>query len=132
VKGSCEPGCTCARHHRVKRCPDGCTCGRHSCRPDCKCSRHNPKTGLDHHRWTGNSASKGAKHKRVKAKLGFAWQYNCIECGRKACDWSQTKGTDGLSIHDYEPMCRKCHIAYDACEHPRDSNGRFTKPGGAE
>lgn len=52
-------------------------------------------------------------HKRIHRKYGSAKTYICI-CGKQAMDWAfigKKEYTDNRE--DYNPMCRKCHIAMD-------------------
>ena len=53
-------------------------------------------------------------HKRLYREMGKASNYKCVDCGKKAKDWSLKKGKKySDSFDDYEPRCRKCHIKYD-------------------
>lgn len=64
-------------------------------------------------------------HGRLRRILGSATKQRCVDCGGPARDWSLSKsatntlvGENGflysLSFEDYEPRCKKCHLAYDA------------------
>lgn len=59
------------------------------------------------------STGYGARHHRVRAKRGSARDYQCVECGKQAQVWAQLHDTDGMDPMDYQPMCQKCHLAYD-------------------
>lgn len=54
-----------------------------------------------------------AQHKRVYAAKGKASQYNCVDCGKPAYDWSWIHNTDPNDVSNYEPRCRSCHLKYD-------------------
>lgn len=66
-------------------------------------------------------------HARVRCKYGRASNYACVDCGRKAKEWSLSADAD---IHvqqtgrmagaayspnpdDYSPRCQACHRTYD-------------------
>lgn len=65
-----------------------------------------------------------AAHDRVRAARGPASQHYCWKCGGPARDWALSRnaadprpsrhGWFSPSPDDYVPMCRKCHIPYDA------------------
>ena len=92
------------------------------CAPGCECNRH--KKGAARYNWSGDNATYGAKHLRVYRALGWAWQRQCVDCGERARDWSQLHGTDGLSLDDYLPRCRKHHRIYDADSYRGERNGQ--------
>ena len=53
-------------------------------------------------------------HSRLRRERGRAAECDCVECADRALDWAQIHGTTGRDIwRDYQPMCRKCHMAYD-------------------
>lgn len=67
-------------------------------------------------------------HDRVKSKRGKAREYQCVDCGGRASDWSYIRGcadqqvqvggtNDGdvycEHIEHYEPRCKSCHRRYD-------------------
>lgn len=55
-----------------------------------------------------------ALHKRLHRKHGAAKNYDCVDCGNQALDWSlKTEHEHTGNIEDYEPRCRSCHIKYD-------------------
>ena len=69
-----------------------------------------------------------AAHNRIDVQRGKARTYFCVDCDTQASDWSLKAGTEGvlasteagsygytysLDPLDYEPRCRKCHLAYD-------------------
>lgn len=53
------------------------------------------------------------RHRRLVRSVGRADQHSCVDCGRKAIDWSQVHGTNGEQDDHYEPRCRSCHRKYD-------------------
>lgn len=53
------------------------------------------------------------RHRRVVRARGRASEHTCVDCGSAASDWSQIRGTDGESVDDYEPRCKRCHNLYD-------------------
>ena len=91
--------------------------------------------GRRHWNWN-DKPSILALHKRIHRKHGAAKLRPCArECGRMANDWALKIGREySDNVNDYEPLCRKCHIAQD--DHPskvdrskhriiRDEKGRF-------
>ena len=69
-----------------------------------------------------------AMHRRVWSRFGSASNYDCVDCGKQAYDWSYTHGcSDELvsieheylgftfcpHVDHYEPRCRPCHDRYD-------------------
>lgn len=54
------------------------------------------------------------RHKDVYKARGKAIDYKCVDCGKKAREWSTVRGTDGSDPHaHYEPRCVPCHTRYD-------------------
>lgn len=53
------------------------------------------------------------RHIRVRQARGVARNHKCVDCGEQAHEWSTRHDTDGMSPHDYDPRCRRCHRAYD-------------------
>jgi hypothetical protein len=69
-------------------------------------------------------------HKRIERAKGKAVGHSCVDCGRRAQDWSLRH--DALVTHlgnnggfscrysgdpdDYDPRCKACHLAYDRTE----------------
>src|SRR5262249_32001674 len=49
--------------------------------------------------------------------------HQCVDCRGPARDWSLIHGRDGNDPADFEPRCRKCHIAYDQPNHAYPSPG---------
>lgn len=52
-------------------------------------------------------------HAKLRSKRGSATFYPCVDCGSEAREWSWIHDTNHLDICNYEPRCRKCHLAYD-------------------
>jgi hypothetical protein len=52
-------------------------------------------------------------HFRVRAARGRAADQFCVECGKQAQHWAHIHGTDPAEPQNYQPMCRRCHSAYD-------------------
>jgi hypothetical protein len=79
--------------------------------------------GEAHPGFTGDDASYGAAHMRVKRARGSASQFACSDCGGPASQWSlihgrgsqwvEGSGYFSLASDDYEPRCKPCHDAYD-------------------
>ena len=78
-------------------------------------SESNPSNGPveQHPRWAGDAAGRAALHQRVEKVRGKAKQHGCEECGARAREWARIHGRTGLSVHDYRPLCKLCHVAYD-------------------
>lgn len=74
-------------------------------------ARPNP-SGADHPAYQGGT-NYWATHGRVRKARGPAKNYPCTDCSGPARDWSLIHGRDGADPADFEPRCRKCHIAYD-------------------
>lgn len=89
-------------------------------------------SGADHHRWKGNDITSSGAHRRVYRARGKASEYNCTSCGSQAVDWaydhldpnekSEVQDHGGrrsvlipysTDVNRYQPMCRKCHFAFD-------------------
>lgn len=66
----------------------------------------------DHWNWKKNP-TKLAFHKRLHRKLGKASQFKCVDCGKRALDWSNEKGKYTQNEKDYKPRCRSCHCIKD-------------------
>lgn len=85
--------------------------------------------GADHPSYQG-SANYWAAHSRVRKARGPARNYPCTDCGAPAIDWSLIHGRAGADAADFEPRCRKCHIAYDrskARQGRRSDGGTHTR-----
>lgn len=82
-----------------------------------------------------------AAHKRVMRARGKASEFSCVDCGRRAHEWSydggsaaEIRGDDGAGHtlcwspdeSDYSPRCRPCHRRRDeSLIRGRDSLGRW-------
>ena len=71
-------------------------------------------------------------HRRLQRHRGSAWDQNCVDCGKRAFDWSQIRGTMGDNIWEhYEPRCRSCHNIYDGLiERNQSEEGRVRNRAG--
>lgn len=72
--------------------------------------------------YEGPATAYSTLHWRLRAYRGPAKRLKCTHCAergisKQALDWARLHDTDGESIHDYIPLCRKCHIAYDKSGH---------------
>lgn len=87
-----------------------------------------PHWGEANQQWSGDDASYRAVHKRLKRRRGFATDFDCVDCGEPATDWSYLHGApderigdDGrgkmlaysLDLDYYAPRCKVCHRRYD-------------------
>lgn len=83
--------------------------------------------------WPTSECSYSAAHQRVRAVRGKPSQYWCVDCGKRATDWSYRKGSPGeltetlnfdktRTVSDvayspdpshYDPRCRGCHNKLD-------------------
>jgi hypothetical protein len=73
-----------------------------------------------------------ARHRRNEARRGKAKLLKCVDCAaagvdRYARDWSHRHGTDPDDVMNYDPRCRKCHIAYDPTAGHRVPHSEETK-----
>lgn len=82
------------------------------------------RTGEDHQGWTGDAATYGAVHQRVKAAHGSAKSHPCALCGTTvAAHWaydhldpdekSSEQGSYSTNLIHYVPMCVPCHKQHD-------------------
>ena len=71
--------------------------------------------GNKHWNWSENSSkiSRVALHKRLYRKFGSASKFNCVDCVKKAQDWSNENEKYTDNRKDYKPRCRSCHMKYD-------------------
>lgn len=94
----------------VVRCQTGCTCGRHrspKCQPGCTCYKHHNKV------FTGEQ-NYFDYHIQVREIRGSAENQSCVECENQAKHWATIHGRTGEDPYqDFQPMCVKCHHAYD-------------------
>lgn len=58
-----------------------------------------------------------ANHKRVRRERGKAKLQDCVDCGKRALDWSYVHDSDPSDVNNYQARCRGCHIAYDGHGH---------------
>jgi hypothetical protein len=56
-------------------------------------------------------------HERPFKAYGKASLYLCVDCDKRAQDWSRIHGTTGEDADDYDPRCKKCHHSYDKAIH---------------
>ena len=68
--------------------------------------------GKNHWHWS-NNPNKLTIHKRIHRKFGKAADFLCINCGKKARDWSSENGKYSNHIKEYKPRCRSCHVKKD-------------------
>lgn len=59
------------------------------------------------------SAEYNRDHARVRRERGAADHNACVDCGRKARDWSFNHGENAADPMSYSPRCRSCHMKYD-------------------
>jgi hypothetical protein len=76
------------------------------------------------HRPRGERPGYEASHRRVLADRGRATEFECVDCGGPAAEWSYRGGSidelvnpAGLAYSpnsdDYDPRCIRCHRHYD-------------------
>lgn len=65
-----------------------------------------------HWNWS-ETPTKLTLHKRLHRAFGKASDKNCVDCGKKARDWSNEKGKYTDDLCDYKPRCRSCHVKKD-------------------
>lgn len=76
------------------------------------------------HRLATDQLTYKSLHCRLSRDRGKASAHTCVkhaEAGidKQALDWAQVHGTDGTDIWaDYLPLCRRCHMRYDADARP--------------
>lgn len=52
-------------------------------------------------------------HLLIEKVYGYAFTHSCVDCGKRAKDWSWKHGENPKKITSYEPRCRSCHKKYD-------------------
>ena len=85
-------------------------------------------SGSDNFHWVGDDASYSTVHSRLNAARGNANQYQCVDCGQPARQWSyghddpnemhsQHEQSLGMpystNLNSYAPRCRSCHKFFD-------------------
>ena len=75
---------------------------------------HTNGIGEDHPNWKGQQAGYMAKHNWIRRKCGSAAQNQCQHCQQPAREWANVSGEYRRELGDYIPLCRSCHIAFDA------------------
>lgn len=82
-------------------------------------------TGEDHHNWTGDAATYGGVHQRVRYQRGSATNYSCADCGDPAAHWSYDNADPdervcpelglrySVDLDRYSPRCVLCHSRFD-------------------
>jgi hypothetical protein len=58
-------------------------------------------------------------HMPVRRTYGPASQWQCVDCGKMAREWSQIHDTDPYNVENYEPRCVSCHRKYDYTDETR-------------
>lgn len=77
-----------------------------------------------HPQWTGDAATNGAVHQRLRKSRGHANRYACVDCDKQAQHWSYDhtdpderidprRGPYSLDPDRYHPRCAKCHKRFD-------------------
>jgi len=69
--------------------------------------------GKENINWKGESTKYRGKHMWVSRQKGKASNYFCVDCSKKAREWSNVDHEYKRIIEDYFPRCKKCHIIYD-------------------
>ena len=49
----------------------------------------------------------------IRSIRGSASNFNCVDCGNIASEWSHIHNTDHNDVNNYQSRCRKCHVKYD-------------------
>lgn len=118
--------------HRTGCLVDGCEkphdalgyCSTHLSRVRRRGDANFEYVGPNNHNWTGDAASYGAVHQRLRKARGPARNHPCVDCGEPARHWSWNRdgGVDdsvhpyGLNFDGFVPRCVKCHKRFDlAC-----------------
>lgn len=65
------------------------------------------------HRGTHERRAYMRVHVAIRRARGRAADYECVDCGAKAKDWSWKHDTDPHNVSSYEPRCAFCHREYD-------------------
>lgn len=86
-----------------------------------------PRYGASNPAWTGDDATYGSAHNRLRQQRGPAGDHPCQHCGRMAAHWAydhqcpdERTGTDhgrpavySLNPDHYMPLCVRCHRHFD-------------------
>ena len=62
---------------------------------------------------TGDTLGYFGCHRRVRTARGRAADQACVQCAGPARHWAHIHDTDPADPQNYQPMCQKCHWAYD-------------------
>ena len=52
-------------------------------------------------------------HKELKKAFGSASEWDCVDCGGQAREWSWNRDRDPKLVASYDARCAKCHRIYD-------------------
>jgi hypothetical protein len=63
--------------------------------------------------WKGDDAKYCAIHLWIHRNIGKASDFACVDCGKRAQDWSNIDHHYSRDPEDYVPRCKKCHAKYD-------------------
>lgn len=126
---------------------DGCSdpartiagyCGKHNERV----RRHGDPDTVLVPKWTGDQASYSAVHLRLRKWRGRASAHQCIDCGKRAGQWSYGHargpghrecevGPYSVDLADYDPRCVTCHKKFDLAHLGKAlTNTKETQPHG--
>jgi hypothetical protein len=65
-------------------------------------------------KWKGSDAKYKAIHMWVGRHKGAARTHKCTYCDNMATQWSNIDHKYRRNLDDYKPVCKKCHIEFDA------------------
>lgn len=81
------------------------------------------RSGAKNGNWRGNDIVYVSAHARLRRVRGPAKQFDCVDCGQQAKEWSycytdanQQESSSGPYSADpshYEPRCSSCHKTFD-------------------
>lgn len=68
-------------------------------------------------------------HTKLVREIGKANEFECVDCGKQAHEWSYVHDTDPQDIDNYDPRCRSCHKLYDGIKPTKFGHITICPPG---
>lgn len=99
-------------------------CRKHHLRIQRRDDPHFELRGAAVKAWTGDAATSGGVHQRIKKLRGSARHWCCSDCSCPAAHWSYdhsdpdekidpVRGPYSLDLDRYQPRCVRCHKRFD-------------------
>jgi hypothetical protein len=86
------------------------------------------RSGESHPHWTGDAVTYAAAHTRLRKERGKASEHLCVDCGKRAAEWSYIGSASDERVEVdrrgkrlpfsadpkyYAPRCHSCHVLFD-------------------